>query len=226
MAVWSTSTDDSACRPGSTSAVQLHVSVAATVFSTTYRQPRPAIRLAHGVYRCHTPLGILSTTALGCVSPHAHRDPVVSVLSPPPFESSTPTSRRPPTPCSFRAPPTARSWPMLHRRAFPLSRNVVTASPHPPPPSHVPHVRVDAERRRGQYSSWLKPSAWHGHGSGVRRRRKPRGASREGGCFDLPCHGAPGAGEALGRPAPAHPNHPKNVRNRLNITPCPLWVVY
>ena len=62
--------------------MQLHVSVAATVVSTTYRQPRPAIRAVHGVYRRHTPPGILSITALGCVSPHAHRDPVVSVLSP------------------------------------------------------------------------------------------------------------------------------------------------
>ena len=161
-----------------------------------------------------------------CIHLTCTATPLSPVLSPPRLNPPPPTSRRPPTPCSFRAPPTARARPMLHRRAFPLSRNVVTASPHPPPPSHVPHVRVDAERRRGQHSSWLKPSAWHGHGSGVRRRRKPRGASREGGCFDLPCHGAPGAGVALGRPAPAHPNHQKNVKNRINITPCPLWVVY
>ena len=116
------------------------------------------------------------------VVPHLTRTatPLFLFCLPPPFESSTPTSRRPPTPCSFRAPPTARARPMLHRRAFPLSRNVVTASPHPPPPSHVPHVRVDAERRRGQHSSWLEPSALHGHGTGVRRRRKPRGASRKG----------------------------------------------
>ena len=114
-------------------------------------------------------------------SPHVHRGPVVSVLSPPRLNPRR-TSRRPATPYSFcrRAPPAVRAWPMLHRCAFPLSRNVVTASPHPPPPSHVPHVRVDAERRHGQHSSWLEPSALHGHGTGVRRRRKPRGASRKG----------------------------------------------
>ena len=210
VAVWSTSTDDSACRPGSTSAVQLHVSVAATVVSAPYRQPRPDIRLFHGVDRRLCRHGNLSINLWVVYSPHMHRDPVVSCFACPPFESpSPPTSRRPPTPYSFRAPPTARARPMLHRRAFPLSRNVVTASPHPPPPSHVPHVRVDAERRRGQHSSWLEPSALHRHGTGVRRRRKPRGASRKGRCFDLPCHGAPGAGVALGRPAPAPKPHTK-----------------
>ena len=115
---------------------------------------------------------------------------------------------------------------MLHRCAFPLSRNVVTASLHPPPLSHVPRVRVDAERCRGQHSSWLEPSALHGHRTGVRRRRKPRGASREGGCFDLPCHGAPGAGVVLGRPVPAHPNHQKTLETVAIAPPAPFgWCI-
>ena len=98
VAVWSTSTDDSACRPGSTSAVQLHVSVAATVVSAPYRQPRPDIRLVHGVDRRLCRHGNLSINLWIVYSPHMHRDPVVSCFVSSPFESPPPPPPDAPTP--------------------------------------------------------------------------------------------------------------------------------
>ena len=155
VAVWSTSTDDSACRPGSTSAVQLHVSVAATVVSAPYRQPRPDIRLVHGVDRRLCRHGNLSINLWIVYSPHMHRDPVVSCFVSSPFESPPPPPPDAPHPYSLRrAPSTPRPRPMSHRYAFALPRNVVTAVP----PPHATPARV----------SWACVRAG-GHCEGFRR---------------------------------------------------------
>ena len=137
VAVWSTSTDDSACRPGSTSAVQLHVSVAATVVSAPYRQPRPDIRLVHGVDRRLCRHGNLSINLWIVYSPHMHRDPVVSCFVSSPFESPPyiPTPRHP---LLLLSPRTSYCTCMTH--AAPMCLPLVSKCRHciAPPTTTVP----------------------------------------------------------------------------------------